>query len=470
MNAGSASSARKKSDPSVSNVDSAEHAAAVVKALRSATSSQKRYQNTEGNAPVRPAELDNIIMRTRAEAERQTDARSRAESLLVGGSPAADAHRGDTYGSTAIKGVVKPNSVKPEQAAAGRISSSVITRPPAHPNSNKPKGGKKGRHNEDDIDFSSDDDVSALNRGTEMLVIEDEFTVKAIPVSSTTKASSLPTPPLQTNRIPVVKNINPLQRTPRGRTDAPSSSAVVTAPVAIAKKKTKGGRAEEDRFSSDDDDDVNKYMRLDDAPALPADDMLMAGSRGADDEGTALDASESSKPIAAGAHSKPSAATNLISAATSNKKPAAQVSVPSTVAQRNAAATSNLRSSSAGNSTAAGISASAVDVPISVIKKPSRAAYNTPDDDDDEFLRDDDEDEGYGVTSVPAGASAGRGFVKQPTSALPKPAVAKKPNAAASPAPSGGRVDGSSSNNNTRVIIKPGQAIKVLSRRGPAPK
>ena len=40
MNAGSASSARKKSDPSVSNVEIAEHAAAVVKALRSATSSQ----------------------------------------------------------------------------------------------------------------------------------------------------------------------------------------------------------------------------------------------------------------------------------------------------------------------------------------------------------------------------------------------------------------------------------------------
>ena len=199
------------------------------------------------------------------------------------------------------------------------------------------------------------------------------------------------------------------------------------------------------------------------------DDMLMAGSRGADDEVAALDASESSKPIAAGAHSKPSGATNMISATTSNKKPTAQLSVPSTVAQRNAAATSNLRSSSAGNSTAAGISSSAVDVPIPVIKKPSRAAHNTPDDDDDEFLRDDDEDEGYGVTSVPAGASAGRAVVKQPTSALPKPAAAKKPNAA-SPAPSGGRVDGSSSNNNTRVIIKPGQAIKVLSRRGAAPK
>ena len=219
---------------------------------------------------MRPAELDNIIMRTRAEAERQTDARSRAESLLAGGSPAADGHRGDIYGSTAIKGVVKPNSVKPEQSAAGRTSASVVARPPAHPSSNKPKGGKKGRHNEDDIDFSSDDDVSALNRGTEMLVIEDEFTVKAIPASSTQKASSLPTPPLQTNRIPVVKNINPLQRTPRGRTDAPLSSAVAAAPVAATKKKTKVSRAEDDRFSSDDDDDVNKYMRIDDAPALPA--------------------------------------------------------------------------------------------------------------------------------------------------------------------------------------------------------
>ncbi len=220
---------------------------------------------------MRPAELDNIIMRTRVEVERQADAKSRAESLLAAGQTASDTHRGDTYGSMTIKGATKPQA-KPEQnAAAGRSGASpTASRPPAHPSSNRSKGGKKGRHNEDDIDFSSDDDVSALNRGTEMLVIEDEFTVKAGPVSSTQKAAAH----LPITRIPIVKNVNPLQRTPRGQMDAPTAAAPTRGqpqPALGAKqKKKKSSRVDDERFSSDDDDDVNKYMRIDDAPALPA--------------------------------------------------------------------------------------------------------------------------------------------------------------------------------------------------------
>lgn len=147
-------------------------ARAVVAALRSTLQYQRKYQSGEG---VSPAELDRLIISTKDREQSRRQKAAEIESKLSGSRPAIGT-------SEITSNISTSESSTKAQTIASKASGNGVSSPqkPSNPNNSSSRSqGKPGKHrlassgggrrlDDDEIDFSSGDEVDPVHAGSSL--------------------------------------------------------------------------------------------------------------------------------------------------------------------------------------------------------------------------------------------------------------------------------------------------------------